>query len=271
MKYSRILALTLTFLIVGLSLSGCSTREYPRPTEAFYINDYAEALDPGTHRFLRLLGEELFESTKDTDIGGFQFVVATIEVDTLAQINEYDVTQWYREWRIGENDMGVLTVLFFETRESLTIEPKLLGLDARVGYNTEPFLTPTRLGLIANATLWNEELYADEWMYPIDIPLAHFAYETVNTIYDRVYDEVGYDYDLEEHRNYLDTYSSYDEYYSIPMEWWILLVYSLLGGNPDWGLIGLITLFFALSGGFGIFVAKGAGGSSGGGGIFRRK
>lgn len=145
------------------------------PTEAYYINDYAEALDSGTHSFLPRLGEDLYNSTKNTVIGGTQVVVATFEIDTIVNVSDYDMTNLYREWQIGENDLRLLAVLDFETSESLVEEPVLLAVDTEVGYHMEPYLTATRLGNLLVDTIFTSTLYANEWMYPIDIPLAHFC------------------------------------------------------------------------------------------------
>lgn len=268
-KFYRIL--WFFFLIPLFLVSGCSSREYPRPTEAYYINDYAEALDSGTHSFLRRLGEDLYNSTENTEIGGTQIVVATFEVDTISNVSDYDMTNLYREWQIGENDLGLLVVLYFETRESLVEEPVLLAVDTEVGYRMEPYLTPTRLGNLLDETIFNTTLYADEWMYPIDIPLAHFMFEVHNLVLVEVYDDEPYDYDLEEHRTYLDNHVYDGEYYSVPSEWWIYFLLTVLSGSPDWSMLGWIGIVFFLSGGLGVFIFKGAGGSSGGAGVFRRR
>lgn len=258
-------------LISVFVLTGCSSREYPRPTEAYYINDYAEALDSGTHSFLRRFGEDLYNATKNSDLGGTQVVVATFEIDTVSDVSNYDMTNLYREWQIGENDLGVLIVLFFETRESLVEEPVLLAVDTEVGYRMEPYVTPSRLGNLLDSTLLNDTLYADEWMYPIDIPLTHLIFEVHNLILEEVYNEEPYAYDLEEHREYLDTFVFEGEYYSVPSEWWIYFILTVLSGSPDWGMLGWIGIVFFLSGGVGVYMFKGAGGSSGGAGVFRRR
>ena len=99
-----------SFLFV---LSACQKDEYPRPTDAYYINDFANILYEATRDSIRREGERLYDWTQDETDGGSQLVIATFEVETLDEVANYDKTDLYRQWRIGDDDMGILVILFF--------------------------------------------------------------------------------------------------------------------------------------------------------------
>ena len=252
------------FVLLLFVLSACQKDEYPRPTNAYYINDFANILYEATRDSIRREGERLYDLSQDETDGGSQLVIATFEVETVDDIANYDKTDLYRQWRIGDDDMGVLVILFFVpfVEDEITYL-ELVETQVEVGYRMEQYLTPSQLGVIIDSTLYSDE------DYELDIAVMHMVYELLSAIYIDIYDYVSFDYDLEVFEQYLidnpDTSSS-DE---IPMGWIIFLI----SPYATWGerlSTVLPFLFFLLLGG-GIIKNVGGGGSSGGMGIFRRR
>ena len=97
-----------------LILFGCKKDEYPRPTNQYYVNDYANILYQATRSSITREGERLYRVTQDENDGGAQLVVATFVVENLSEIANYNKTDIYRQWKIGDNDMGVLVLLFLK-------------------------------------------------------------------------------------------------------------------------------------------------------------
>lgn len=255
-------------LFLSVILFGCQDRAYPRHTSVFYINDYAQALMEYTRQSVLLEAEVLYDETKDSDLGGTQIVVATFSVDDLSDIQSYDKTQIYREWEIGQNDMGVLIILFFEENviDGITYQD-FLELQVEVGYNMEPYLTPTRLGVIADTSFFNPDYVGD-----VNLGLMHMIYDMLEILYVDVYGYNSFTYDMDIFEEDLYTYTPVYYVDQDPLSFWLYLFspYLLLGDGL--GLIFTIGLFVLLGGGVGVFVrTKGKGGSSGGMGIFRRR
>lgn len=266
-KRRKVLTIFLLLVFI-LTLAACSKEEYPRPSNAFYINDYANILDVATRDSIRREGERLYHDTQDEIDGGSQIVVATFEVASEADIANYDITEIYRQWGIGDDDMGLLILLFFERYEENDIEylrllePVLVEL----GYRMEQYLSPSQLGQILDNTI-----YTDTYM-DLDMAVMHMFYEFIGAIYIDVYAYESFNYDMEIYQEYLD--SNPDVYVddSIPMG---LLVY-LLSPFSSWSeklSVLLPFLLFMILGGGGFTVIKnvGGGGSSGGMGIRRKR
>ena len=100
--------------VIVLTLISCKGSKLPRPTDEFYVNDFADALSFATKENIVYFGNEVYEDTKKIkEIGGTQIVFATFLLDD---------NDWcrYRHHRLipqmgyRQNDMGILTVLFFE-------------------------------------------------------------------------------------------------------------------------------------------------------------
>lgn len=116
-----------------LALSGCANEEskYPKPTEAFFVNDFANVLSPETEQIILSKGAALAEKTKA------QVVVLTVQTMDDEPIEEYALNLG-REWGIGdeEDNTGVLLLLAVEERET-RIE---------VGYGLEGILPDSKAG-----------------------------------------------------------------------------------------------------------------------------
>jgi hypothetical protein len=232
------------------------------------MNDYAEALMEYTRQSVLLEAEALYENTKDLDQGGAQLVVATFLVENASEIASYDKTELYREWQIGTDDMGVLIILFFEPYVENDITYKsFLELQVEVGYNMEPYLTPTTLGRIADESFFNPNYLGD-----VNLGLMHMINDILEILYVDLYGFNSFTYDMAVFEEDLYTYTPTYYLDQDPLSFWLYIFspYLLLGDGL--GLIFTIGIFVLFGGGLGFFVrAKGKGGSSGGMGIFRRR
>jgi len=259
----KILSIYILFTIL-IVLSACQKNEYPRPTNAFYINDYANILYEATRDSIRREGERLYENTQDKTDGGTQLVITTFEVKEIDDISNYDKTDLYRQWRIGDDDMGVLVLLFFKPYTENDIEYlELVETQIELGYRMEQYISPTQLGVIIDNTL-----YSDEWD-DLDLAVMNMEYELLSAIYVDVYNYESFDYSMSVFQEYLinNPDTSYEE--PIPMS----LILFLLSPFSTWGekLSAVLPILFVFILGGGFIMNKGGGGSSGGAGIFRRR
>ncbi len=129
--------LVVVLSLCALTLSGCSEEsEYPKPTKAFYVNDYANVLSTETEKIILSKGATLAQKTEA------QVVVLTIPSLDEEPIEEYALNLG-REWGIGneETNTGVLILLAVEDREA-RIE---------VGYGLEGRLPDSKAGRFLDA------------------------------------------------------------------------------------------------------------------------
>ncbi len=255
------LLVTVIVLIIYWSISGNS--EYPRPTEDYYVNDYAEVLMQATRRTITNEGDRLFEYTEDEIDGGAQIVFATFRVDNLSEIADYDKTEIFRQWRIGKNDMGLLVLLFFMEDDINGLE--LVESQIETGYRMEQYLTPAELGRILDETLYNEE-----FSYLIDMGVANLLYELLTEVYVGIYGYDSFDYDMDVYFDYLMSYVPDTDSEPSAMG---LFVYLLSPYSTFWEkfFTALPLIFIVIYGGGLGVISKAGGGSSGGMGVFRRR
>lgn len=123
---------TLAMLLPLLSLF-CLAMDIPKPTDRFYVNDFANLLDADTKDYIEDVNVQLYEST------GAQVVVVTLPSLNGASLEEY-ATALFRQYGIGsrEKNNGVLLLLALEERE-FRIE---------VGYGLEGALNDAKTGRI---------------------------------------------------------------------------------------------------------------------------
>lgn len=267
-RYIKKLLYIIIFGGLSLILFGCKSDKYPRPTNAYYINDYANILYQATRSSIRREGERLYEVSQDEVDGGAQLVVATFVVENINEVAEYDRTEIYRQWKIGKNDMGVLVLLFFIEEISDDVTYLVLSeTQIEIGYRMEQYLSASQLGAIVDQTL-----YSDLWDHDLDMGVMHMVYELLSAIYIDAYDYESFNYDMEIYREYLDDnpdVSGDDSH--VPLSWllYVLTPYARLSDRLMALLPILLVVFI---GGGGLFIKnKGGGGSSGGAGIFRRR
>jgi len=260
------LALIIFILVAGAIILSSGSGKYPRPTNEYYVNDFADALLPGTKYSIVVEGERLYELTEAEPEGGAQIVFATFLVESMDEIAEYNKTELFRQWRIGKNDMGVLVILFFmeETDQDITYL-ELVGSQIEPGNRMEQYLTPGMTGRLLDETLWNET-----WEDDIDMGVGNLLYELLTVIYVDAYGYLSFNYDMDDYADVLDLY--YEDYETDPVSMnlfmYLISPYSSVGNKI------LAVVIFVILGGFGGGVLvrnRGGGGSSGGMGISRRR
>lgn len=244
-------------------LSSCTKEKYPNPSKEFYVNDFADALLPGSRQTFLAEGERLYEDTKKVpDNGGAQVVVVTMLVESEEKADEIDRTELFRQWRIGKNDMGLLILLLFveEGEEKLLVKTEI-----EIGYRMEQYVTAARAGDVIDNCLYNPE-----WEGSLDMGLGEMYFSLLETIYTQAYGYSSFDYDMEVYRQHL--IDAEDTQAQIPMSFFAYLFSSQ---TPLWikiVLIAVVILSILFGGGIGISVVRrrGGGGSSGGYGVGRK-
>src|SRR5690554_2824361 len=102
-------------LITILLLSSCQTNINSKlePSKLFYVHDKDHTLLNATSWSIFNYGEELYIDSKadniPNNIQGSQVVVLSIVGDS----SQVDSTSIFNTWGIGENNMGILIILFF--------------------------------------------------------------------------------------------------------------------------------------------------------------
>ena len=261
MSKIRFFTIIVLLLASGIYWIFAGKKTYPLPTSAYYVNDYADVLMMATRSSIAREGERLYSVTEDTELGGTQVVFATFKVENLTEIADYDKTDIYREWKIGENDMGVLVLFFFE--ENSTEEPQLVETQIEVGYRMEEFLTPAELGRMVDSSINNEDY---NWL--LDLSVANLLYQILEEIYVEAYDYESFNYDMDSYYDYLLDYEIDEVYDTEPMSLFDYF-FSYNAFITDQLFFFVPIASFVLFGGYGIFRA--GGGKSGGMGVFRRR
>ncbi|MDD4184917.1 MAG: TPM domain-containing protein [Candidatus Izemoplasmatales bacterium] len=260
------IVLFLVIVVFGIISLFSGAGEYPRPTNEFYVNDFANVLLPGTRATIVSEGERLYELTEDETEGGAQIVIATFAVESIADIAKYNKTEIFRQWRIGKNDMGILVLLFFveETTDDFTYL-EFYECQIEPGIRMEQYLTPGIEGRIMDETIMSAT-----WEDDLDMGVANLLYELLSLVYVDAYGYSAFNYDMEEFEDYLVTYSGDFDEDMVPMN---LLMYLLSPYSSFWNKFSAI-LVMVLIGGFGggaLIANRGGGGTSGGMGVSRRR
>ena len=246
-------------LVLCLFLSGCGEEEFIKPTERFFVNDFADVISQSDEDTIFSLASSLDEKTDA------QVTVVTIKSLDGAEIADYAL-QIGREWGVGdeEKDNGIVILLSVNDR----------NIYIAVGYGLEGALPDSKTGRII-------DVYGIEYLKQDDFStgLAQITKAVVNEIY--------IEYGLEPDANY----TKIDEIQSTAEEEtttgdvissWITMIiiivmFSLIfrgrrgffffGGPPfmGGGFRGGGGNSFGGGGGF-----RGGGGSFGGGGAGRR-
>jgi len=231
------------------------------------VADYADALLSGTRQTIIEEGERLYSLTKKEDgNGGAQVVVATFLLEDGEYIESINRSDLFNQWRIGKNDMGVLILMIFENQLDETDGETYLTLidtEIELGYQMEQYISAAKA-----AELIQERLYNPEWDGSLDMGLAELYYEVLSIIYTKAYGYESFNYDMEEHREFVIAYQD-EAQVQVPMGL-IAYLFSPYASVSSKFFLVLGFLILTLSGGGGFFLFKrnsGGGGSSGGYGI----
>ncbi len=258
-KTVRIISLLFALLIFSLPVSAKS--DFPKPTDRFFVNDFANVIDSSAEDEIYSRSASLYKQTTA------QVVVVT--VNTLDGMEPYEYAlELGREWGVGskEDDNGVVVLLAKEERE----------IYIAVGYGLEGALPDSKTGVIIDT-------YGLEYLRNDDF--SNGLLEITKAIINETYIEYG----LEPEEGYTEIEDT--EYYEdgyggkVAISWVIMIIIIILyliffGGRGGRGrrrnnfiLFGPPFFGGGFSGGsFGSGSFKGGGfgggGFSGGGGSF---
>ncbi len=251
----------LTFFLLTL-LSACqgSPKPHIRETEEFYINDRSHILLGSTKWTIYAYSEELYEDSqeqeyKDQGINGAQVVIATY----VGKVGDFSTTELFNSWGIGENNMGILLVLFFQEGES-EYEYVYQETVYELGLGMMGYISAFRMDALATEYFDDPAISATDY----DQRLISLYFGIIQEVYLSVYVYDSYDY-----QSFIDEYEDvkYDSFIPLPSDYereplpvwaWVLIAIGilLLGVFP--GKYIFPYLFSAFSSG------RGGGGRSGG-------
>lgn len=252
MKTRRIIYITIILTILfNLSCFGASV-DIPKPTNGFFVNDFAGVIDQETEQYIQNIAVQLQEKTTA------QVVVVTIDSLEGEILEEYAV-KLYREWGIGtaEKNNGVLILVSIGDRVS-RIE---------VGYGLEGALPDGKTGRIQDDYMIPEFQNGD---YGAGIAKGFLA------IVREVYSEYGIDInDLDNSYEFREIDNRSEDEGS-PFGQIILVIFVIIVLILDWTFFGgritrfmMIAAFSGRHRGGGSYRGgggRGGGGFSGGGG-----
>lgn len=254
-RTKSVLALTL------FVLSSCSAPLLPR-SKAFYINDQADALLSSTEYLIYSSSKDLYDGYsqktefKNQNISGTQVVVATY----MGAVNSLDTTELFNKWEIGDNDMGLLLLLYFAPNPDDKYIPLYLGMTREIGARLANYISMFRLEEIFLNT-WENDYFLTAHREDYDYKLAFFYTNVMSEIYTKVYDSAAYDAESMMDNYALNQYESYYSYvprgdvFELSLPWWAITLI----------IIGVVVLFF--SGGLSwLFYFRYSGPTSKGGG-----
>ncbi len=249
----RILSIAAIFLLVIFSLCGCETGERElKPTEKFFVNDFANVIDETDENEIYNRAVALQEATTA------QVVVVTVEDLNGAEPSEF-ATNLGNEWGLGtdDKDNGILILLSSGDRE----------IFIAVGQGLEGALPDSKTGRIIDR-------YGLEYLKADDFSTG------LKSISKAIINEVYIEYGLEAESGYtpidmLPITSTEASAGEVAASWGsmilFLIVFFLIFGKRS----GMMLLFLGgrggYRGGFGGGFGSGSGGFggfSGGGGSF---
>lgn len=255
-------------VLIILAIQTFQKKDFPNPSEVYYVNDYAHVLSSGVKRYIIQFSNELYENTKGLGDGASQVVVATFLLEDESEIQYYrdQAVNIYNQWKIGDNNMGLLIIMLYtnEQFDGYTL-PKYEAFLPILGREMAQYLNESDLGTSMADDIF--PLYYDE-----EIALLHFYFEALTRIYRDAY--VGefepFTYDMEYVQEVVEDYA--DEINSdgsSPMNLLDMALSPMIAFGDKIGL-GAITGILVLFGG-GILYTVGGGGRSDGAHIFRRR
>ena len=253
----RLLSIAAVLLVV-FSLCGCEAEEkYPKHTESFYVNDFAEVLSDTEEQELLQRAVALENTTTA------QVVVATV-TSLHGEEPYYYATELARQWGVGNNeaDNGILVLLSTGDRE----------IFIAVGYGLEGALPDSKTGRII-------DVYGLEYLKNDEFGKG------IKAISEALINEVYIEYGLEPEAGYINIDMVPEQITSevgeVAVYWVIMLIVIIIlsfisrrrsGGFFFFGMPHIHTGShggFRSGGGFGGGSFRGGGGGFGGGGAGR--
>lgn len=249
----RVLSIAAVFLLAVFSLCGCETEKKElKPTEKFFVNDFAEIIDDTQENEIYNRAVTLQDKTTA------QVVVVTVEDLNGAEPSVF-ATDLANRWGLGtdEEDNGILIFLAENDRE----------IFIAVGSGLEGALPDSKTGRIIDR-------YGLEYLRADDFSKG------LNSISKAIVNEVYLEYGLETEEGYtpIDTLpqspsADYGYGGKVAISWVSMIIFLILFFLVFGKRSGMMLLFFGgrggyRGGGFGSGRGGGFGGFSGGGGSF---
>lgn len=237
-------------ILFAISLCGCAEDNFIKPTEKFFVNDFADIITAEDEQIIYSQGVALQEKTDS------QAVVVTVESLDGEPIEEYALAIG-REWGVGdeEKDNGIVVLLSEKDRE----------IYIAVGYGLEGALPDSKTGRII-----------DTYAIP-KLSTDNFSGGLLD-VYNAVVNEIYLEYGIETTPNYIPVENlpetpQEESTSKVIISWLVLIGLVVLyivvfGGRGGLFIFGGPRFF---GGGFGGFRGGGSGGFggfSGGGGSF---
>lgn len=234
-RKSNILILILFFL---LALSSCSKDDNLNPTDAFYINDYANVLLRSTkntiYRYSKYVYDQSSEISDYVEMGvdGTQVVVITYSNEPAL----IDTTEIFNRWGIGKNDLGILIILYFE---EITNELVYKNLSFEIGIKMSEYLTAYDASNLIDG-YFNSDIIPE---YDIDERLIALYFAVMENIYQNIYEYTARTGNEYPYNDLYDDYLAikYEDTRPLPGE--NKSIFSLI---PLWVWIGIIVLILYL-------------------------
>lgn len=236
--------------------------DYSNPSGEYYVSDYADVFSSASKDFLLKKSAEVFTRTSGSDPGGLQIVNATYSYPSGTS-DTYDKTELFRKWKIGENDMGLLILYSYRPQEDGHLA--LFKNEVEVGYRLSSYLTAGALGSIFDDSV---SRVADKGDLPaLEVAQAKAYAGILSHVLPEAYGISVTPFDEQAYEDYLIHYDGKAYPASTPMSTWDYVF--LFSGNFFFGYGIPMILLGLLVCGDAITFGRGAGGSSGGGGISR--
>ena len=243
-------------VLILLSFCGCTTTEKElKPTDSFFVNDFAGVIAQQDEEAMLSLGTALY---KNENTFGAQVVVVAVNTVNGADMADYAL-ELGRSWGVGnkEKDNGIVILLAVEDRK----------IEMAVGYGLEGAIPDSKAGRFLDA-------YAIPYLKQDDFSKG------LKELYTAVVNEVYVEYGVT-HENYVPLekaeQSTGTDDADVISSWVILIiclvVISLFFGRRGGGFPGIFFIggprFGGSSGGFSGGGFRGGGGGFGGGGAGR--
>ena len=176
--FTVVVVVLLAVFVVG-ALGGCEEQEpeaLPTPTEAFFVNDFAQVLTEADAQAVAQAGEALATATKA------QIVLVTVENTGNRTLEEYSLAI-ARDWALGDADLDNGVLLLFTTEgphSRIEVGYGLEGAlpDSKAGRILDTYLVPVyedpaswSAGLTATYTALINAAYAEYGLADSQLPL----------------------------------------------------------------------------------------------------
>lgn len=247
-------------ILLMIVLTACQTSPLPsiRPTEEFYINDRPGVFLNSTKWTIYTYSSELYEDSReqeyvDNNISGAQVVVTSY----IGQVGDFNSTELFNAWGIGENNMGLLIILFFsEENDEYLYQESVYEM----GLGMMGYLSAFKMDELVTNYFNDPNIPAFDY----DERLISLYFAVLEHLYLDVYNYTSYDY-----QSFRDQYqdNKYEYFGLLPSDYekaplpvwaWVIIIVGIIALGVFPGGYVLPYIFM------GVRNSRGGGGRSGG-------